>query len=212
MIKTNSFITSNQNAMYEFLDKLSDVNIDDILNNQLEPHITEESLVTSMDFLATSIKRMTVKLGKYFGEQNKEYFDSVIASLDEYNKVAADVKANPKPKQQRPVSPPPLVITAKAQARPVSPLPQSKKEKEPTPSKKKPSKEAHLAIWGQYDEKSKSKKDEDEEPEEYEKVIYFDTPSRNKSVGEMDKSELADKQKELEQEVTNLTNQLKGKL
>jgi hypothetical protein len=49
---------------------LQDIDLKAILS-QLEPHITEEGLVVAMDFLAASVKRMTVKLGKYFGEQNK---------------------------------------------------------------------------------------------------------------------------------------------
>jgi hypothetical protein len=92
----------------------------------------------------------------------QDYFAKIVASLDEYNKVAQEVKSNPKPKQQRPVSPPPLVITARPSSpapRPSSPLP-SKKEvapkKKPTPSKGIAKyilqltsiSEAHLTIWG----------------------------------------------------------------
>jgi hypothetical protein len=41
-------------------------------------------------------------------------------------------------------------------------------------------------------------------------VIYFEAPVRNKSIGEMGKAELAEKQKDLEGEISTITSQLKG--
>ena len=73
MTKTNTFIMNNQTSMFEFLDKIADVSMNDAIQ-QMQPHVTEAALVSGMDFLAINIKRLFVKISKHLGDSSKVTF------------------------------------------------------------------------------------------------------------------------------------------
>jgi hypothetical protein len=111
MLKTNPFIMSNQKGMFEFLDALGVRNIlywrslstqmmshtckvisEDVASQQMVSNISEETLEKGLDTIATFLKRLSEKIRKALGDEKKKQHEDMMAALEEYQKVAVEVK------------------------------------------------------------------------------------------------------------------------